>query len=197
MSGQTAPAAAHTGARILFRQAGRLVLRTPADRAVHEERIRTALDLEGVEPLQGAVVDMLVGCAPGPGLERALLDKRVQQRLAPVVLRGLLTHIKSGQPMPRVNKWATRWSVLASPSLDVPSHALLCGSDDSRTIVANTMPALLAGDTQAEEQFLAHCLSSHDVLAFMLARKELGQHRKTLSPDWEKTMEMLQQRTSG
>lgn len=183
-------------ARALFRQASRLVLQSPADLSAHEERVRLALELEGVEPLQGSLVDMLVACPPSAALETVLRQPAVQKRLSPVMLTTLLAQSRTGERLPRVNKLATRWCVLALPSLDVPSHALLCGADDSRAMVARYWDALLAEDKAAEQDFLAHCVISHDVLAFMLARKELGRHR-TLSLDWSKAMETLQRRMIG
>ncbi|RMX01699.1 hypothetical protein EBQ25_03335 [Allofranklinella schreckenbergeri] len=188
------PLPAAAAARLFFRRASRLVLQKPADRLAHEDRVKQALALDGVEPLQGALVDMLVGCASDSALSKVFLQRKVQERLSPLVLGAMLAQVSSGEPLPRVNKLATRWCVLATPSLDVSPRALLCGTDDSRTIVANAIQALLEGDVEAEMHFLDHCVSSNDVLAFMLARKELGRRGRALSPQWEEVMEALQKR---
>ena len=56
-----------------FRRAGRAVMRDPADRQAHEERVRAAMALDGAEPLQGALSDLLHGCLPHPDRTRRLL----------------------------------------------------------------------------------------------------------------------------
>ena len=82
--------------------------------------------------------------------------------------------------------------MLVAPSLDVPRRAILCSVDDSRRIAAEAVPALLAGDTQAEQDFLAHCEGAGDSLAFMLARRALTRAGRTLSPQWEAVSLALQ-----
>lgn len=180
-------------ARQQFRQAGRRVLNAPADLALHEQRVNAALGLEGVEPLQGALADWLHGCAPDAARFQALLARAdIQPRLAPFVLQGLQAQAASGRKLPAASVWATRWSVLVAPSLDVPRRALLCSVDDSRRIAAEALPALLAGDAQAEQDFLAHCEGAGDSLGFMLVRRALTREGRALSPQWEAVSLALQ-----
>ncbi|MDO5288892.1 MAG: hypothetical protein Q4F13_04575 [Pseudomonadota bacterium] len=177
-----------------FRQHGRQVLRVPGDAAAHEARIMLACELQGAEPLQGALADMLHACPPNAEHVRRLLRRpAVAQRLAPFVARALLQAADSGQRLPRATALATRYSVLAMPSLDVPRRALLVGVDDSRGIAARATAALLAGQPGAEDEFLTHCEGAGDTLAFMLVRRALAREGKVLSERWSQVAQGLQQ----
>lgn len=181
-----------------FREAGRRVLRTPEDGPTHLERARRAGALDGAEPLQGALADMLVACAPdAPALEQALAEPAARGRLAPFVVEALRAQVRSGKRLPRVNTLATRWSVLAMPSLDVPPRALLCSVDDSRAVASAALAPMLAGDHAAEQAFLTHCVGANDTLAFMLARRELTRQGRAMSPAWDKAMQTLQSGVHG
>ena len=185
-------------ARERFRLAGRRVLRAPGERAAHLQRVRAACALPGAEPLQGALADLWHACAPDASAGAALLaEPALQGRLAPFVARGFARQAASGRALPRVSTLATRWSVLAVPSLDVPPRALLCGVDDSRALAAAAVPALLAGEATAEEAFLAHCEGAGDSLAFMLARRALQRAGRPLAPRWAEVSLVLQQTTGG
>lgn len=180
-------------AREQFRQAGRRVLRAPGDFSLHQQRVEAALALEGAEPLQGALADGLHGCEPdAPRFQAVLARADIQPRLPPFVMQALQAQVASGRKLPAASPWATRWSVLVAPSLDVPRRAILCSVDDSRRIAAEAVPALLAGDGQAEQDFLAHCEGAGDSLAFMLARRALTRAGRTLSPQWEAVSLALQ-----
>lgn len=185
-------------ARARFRLAGRQVLRAPDQPAAHLARVRAACELPGAEPLQGALADLWHACPPAPDAGAALLAlPALQGRLAPPVARAFAAQAASGQPLPRVGRLATRWSVLAVPSLDVPPRALLCGVDDSRALAAAAVPALLAGDAAAEAAFLAHCEGAGDSLAFMLARRALQRAGRPLPPRWAEVSLVLQQATGA
>lgn len=181
-------------ARANFRQHGRHVIRVPSDRAAHEERVMAACALPGAEPLQGALADMLYACLPNPTRTRQLLTRpAVAQRLAPFVARAFMGMVASGRRLPIASSLATRYSVLATPSMDVPRRALLVGVDDSREIAARAVEAIRRGDVVAEEEFLSHCKGAADVLAFMLARRTLTREGLSLSAAWEDVSSVLQQ----
>ena len=95
--------------------------------------------------------------------------------------------------LPRVNRLATRWSVLAQPSSDVPQRALLCGVDDSQSAAQQAVAAILAGDSVQEAAFLAHCVGAQDSLAFMLARRSLQHAGFVFSQAWQQAMQTLEQ----
>lgn len=173
-------------AREAFRRASRAVCAAPADAQRHAERVDAALVLDGAEPLQGALVDWLRGCVLRWDRVRALLQRAdVRQRLAPFVVAALTEHLNAGRRLPPASAWATRWSVLVAPSLDVPQRAVLCSVDDSRRIAAAALPVLLAGDAVAEHEFLTHCEGARDALAFMLVRRGLLREGQLLSASWD------------
>ncbi|MDO5625979.1 MAG: hypothetical protein Q4G71_14985 [Pseudomonadota bacterium] len=178
-------------ARERFRQHGRQVLRVPADAAAHEARVMAACALPGTEPVQGALADMLHACQPDAAftqlMQRLLRRPAVAERLAPFVVRAFAALADRGQRLPRVTPLATRFCVLAMPSLDVPRRALLVGVDDARAIAA-----LLAGDAAAEDAFLAHCEGAGDALAFMLVRRALAREGRALPARWDAVSAVLQ-----
>lgn len=186
--------ASDSAQRLPYRLASRRVLQTPALGAAHQTRTQAALALPGAEPLQAALVDWLHGCADqATDLGAALRQNAVRERLPPFVWQALVQQWQSGQALPRISPWATRWCVLVTPSSDVPERALLCGIDDSHSVVQAFMPQLLAGDAQAEQDFLKHCVGAHDTLAFMLARRQLQKAGRTLGPAWAGSMQALQE----
>ncbi|PJK13454.1 hypothetical protein CO613_10030 [Lysobacteraceae bacterium NML07-0707] len=179
--------------RIAFQRAGRRVLAAPEIHAHHQARIDAAMQMPGSEALQAAVVDMLHACPPEPELFAKLLaSPDIAQRLPAHAHAALCLVAQSGECLPRATRWATRWCILATPSLDVPRRALLCGTDDSRTLAAAALCAILAGDTQAENEFLAHCQATFDTLAFMLVRRELFKHKKPLDTRWDEVAATLE-----
>lgn len=180
-------------AQARFRRHGRHVMRVPSDRVAHEERVMAACELAGAEPLQGAVADMLYACLPNPDRTRQLLCRPVvAHRLAPFVARAFMAQVNAGRRLPIASALATRYSVLTTPSLDVPRRALLVGVDDSQGLAMRAAAAISTGDADAEDEFLNHCKGAGDVLAFMLARRALMRKGITLSPQWEETMDALQ-----
>ena len=109
-----------------FRQTGRDVLLVPGDRKLHEVRVMAACALDGAEPVQGAVADLMHGCLPDAEATARLLRRpQVAERLAPFVARDFLALAERRERLPRVSPLATRFSVLTMPSLDVPQRALL------------------------------------------------------------------------
>lgn len=176
-----------------FRQTGRAILRQPGDLDRHEARVTVACELDGAEPLQGALADLLHGCTPDRARHRALLARpAVRARLAPHLSDALQRCVDSGRRLAATNVLATRWSVLTNPSLDVPRRARLCSADDARAIAARAIPALLAGDAQSEKDFLSHCEGAGDALGFMLARRALTREGRVLSDRWDAVAALLQ-----
>lgn len=181
-------------ARERFRLAGRRVMRFPSDQSAHEARIRIAIELDGGEPIQGALADMLHACTPMPeSIERFLGDEEICARLDAGTINAMRAVVLRREGLPRVTRHASRYSILTMPSLDVPPRAMLCGEDDSRRITAHALPALLAGDVAEEAAFLDHCEGALDIRAFMLARRAMVRERKLLSARWRDVAEALEQ----
>ncbi len=180
--------------RVRFRQAGRRVLRDHSELDAHEARVLIACELGGAEPVQGALADMAHAGAPDRRRLSGLLQRpEVRERLSGDIIEAFEEEMRMGLPLPQVTRLATRHSIVAMPSLDVPARAIRCGVDDSRRVAAEAIPALLAGDAAAEAAFLDHCEGALDTLAFMLARRALIKARRELSPRWRAASEVLQQ----
>lgn len=181
-------------AREQHRQAGRAVLRTPGNWVAHEAHVTAASALDGMEPLQGALVDLLYACQPAPARMAQLLQRPpIAERLTPFVAQTFAMLVQRGRGLPRVTPLATRYCVLATPSLDVPARALLCGVDDSREIATAAIPFLMLGDMGVEDAFLSHCEGARDTLAFMLARRALTREGFVLSDRWNALALALEQ----
>jgi hypothetical protein len=52
-------------------------------------------------------------------------------------------------------------------------------------------------DEQAQQLFLHHCLTCHDNLAFMLARRELLKSAQQLPDAWEAVSQQLERGTAA
>ena len=176
-------------ARLQVRRHARVLAQRPDDVAAHLARIHASLGLEGVEPVQGALADMfgLLGAdasalkAAGLHLAAPRLGERLARRFEAWV---------SAPALPRVSPLATRWSQAVSPSADVSTRARRCGADDSRAIAAQflqTEAVWLPGAEEAQgvtDAFLHHCLTCHDKLAFMLARRGMLRRHGSLPDAW-------------
>lgn len=177
-----------------FRAAGRRVLRQPGLQAAHQARLAAALALGMAEPVQGTLADWLYACPDQAAAQReALRQPSVQQGLGALLLNKFAQQLHGGQALPRLSRLATRWSVLAQPSSDVPQRALLCGVDDSQSAAQQAVAAILAGDSVQEAAFLAHCVGAQDSLAFMLARRSLQHAGFVFSQAWQQAMRTLEQ----
>lgn len=176
-----------------FRQLGRQVLAQPAERDRHELRVLAGCALPGSEPVQGALADMLHICEPDAARSGRLLEREdVRAHLPGYVLQAFEALVQSGGRLAKATPLATRYSIIATPSLNVPKRALLVSMDDSRTIAERAVAAVQVGDTTAEEEFLTHCRGAHDSLAFMLARRALMREGRVLGAMWEETLQALQ-----
>ena len=170
--------------RLALRRQARQLLRHPSDSDLHLARLQTALELPGAEPVQGALAD-LFSCygANDSALKRTALH-RVRARLSEHAARWFES--QTGQAkLPAITPLATRWSVLAHPSADVSTRARRCSPDDSHLLAERVVLAVERADLSAQNEFLHHCITCHDKLAFMLARRALLRTAAALPSDWE------------
>lgn len=179
-------------ARQALRQQARQLLRHPHDADVHMARLEAALDLPGAEPVQGALADLF--CCFGArdeALKRSALQ-RVRARLSPHTARWF--DALAGQAaLPAISPLATRWSVLAHPSANISTRARRCSADDSRLLAERAVLAFERTDLSAQNEFLHHCVTCHDNLAFMLARRALLKKGTSLPSDWAAVCLQLEQ----
>ncbi|MDT7837707.1 hypothetical protein [Aquabacterium sp. OR-4] len=187
------PSADDTAVRLAFRSLSRLVLRRPRDAAAHAARLRVALQMPGAEPAQGALADWLVACPDAPLAQRRETLAALRARLGSALAQAFAVHVE-GRRLPPANPLATRWSVLAAASLDVPPRALRGNSDDSRLLAAAALRAWRQGDMAAQQAFLDHCRVCHDTLAFLLARREILRNGLPLPAAWQATQHAMQPR---
>ena len=179
-------------ARLAVRRHARRLLCVPDDLTAHMACLQAALELPGAEPVQGALAD-LFSCfgAPHATFKHTALHL-AKGRLSAHATRWFEAQIGQA-PLPAINPLATRWSVLAHPSADISTRARRCSADDSRLLAGQAVKAFEAGDATAQNEFLHHCVTCHDNLAFMLARRVLRQSGAALPDDWEAVSLQLQQ----
>lgn len=170
--------------RHAWRAHTRRVLRNQGDAACHTARVAAALALPGAEPVQGALADLfcVFGAAHAQSKRQAL--DLAHTRLAAHVVGWFASQLDA-PALPVVCALATRWSVLAVVSADISTRARRCSADDSRVLAAQVVEAFKSADQQAQQNFLHHCLTCHDNLAFMLARRQLLKLTDTLPSTWE------------
>ena len=88
--------------------------------------------------------------------------------------------------------------MFAQPSADVPARVRRASPDHSRRMAAQVVEALLEGEPMAaskiESDFLDHCLSCQDKLAFMLASRDLRRHEVAVGDRWGQVAAWLEQR---
>ena len=170
----------------------RCLLREPADVQAHLARLKASLALVGADPVQGALADLFscFGAADEPLKRRAL--QLARGRLPAHVARWFEAQAAQAA-LPAINPLATRWSVLAHPSADISTRARRCSADDSRLLADKAVLAFHAADESAQNEFLHHCVTCHDKLAFMLARRALLKCGTELPPDWEAVSAQLEQ----
>ncbi len=179
-------------ARTALRRQVRRLLQDPTAASLHLDRLNAALALPGSEPGQGALADIYVtfGELDAAFKRSALLLAR--PRLAEHVVRWF--EAQADQPrLSRITPLATRWSVLARPSADISTRARRCSGDDSRALAAQVVLAVAGHDMQAQQAFFHHCITCHDNLAFMLARRALLRTQSRLPAHWETVSNQLEQ----
>lgn len=179
-------------ARRAFRLQARRIKRDPRDVGAHLSRLHAALEMGGAEPVQGALADLFTQFG---ARDHALKHSALQLasgHLAGHVARWFNAQAKA-DPLPSINALATRWSVLAHPSADISTRARRCSVDDSRAVAAEAIDAIGRGDAVALQAFLHHCVTCHDNLAFMLARRALLKLSDSLPEEWETVSRQLEQ----
>lgn len=188
-------------ARHDFRFYSRKIFSAPNNRYYHEQRINAALLLKEKEPLQGAVADFFFGCWYDIPYDVEDLFMRIQNRLHPQIERAFRNCINKIDYIRHSSEFATRWSVLITPSLNVDSHRLRISSDDAKEIAKNITAELMSARAesnwgaieQLENEFFAHCLACNDRLAFSIVWFGLGKSDWSFDERWYRCQEHLEQ----
>ncbi|KAF1702467.1 hypothetical protein [Pseudoxanthomonas suwonensis] len=183
-------------ARRDFRQRTCAVARAPQDPAAHLARLQAALQLGDTEPVQGALADLFVALPRADTALRQAALHLASARLTPYVAEAFARHAH-GHSLPAITALATRWSVFAQPSGDVPARVRRASPDHSRRLATQVVEALLDGDplqaARIEHEFLEHCVSCQDKYAFMLASRDLRRHEIAVGDRWERVADWLEQ----
>jgi mono/diheme cytochrome c family protein len=179
-------------ARVAVRQHARRLLRDPADVSAHFARLHASLELPGSEPVQGALADLFVSFGEREETLKRTALQMARDRLPVHAARWFEAQVGLSR-LSRITPLATRWSVLARPSADISTRARRCSADDSRALAEQVMEAVVQNNGQAQQEFLHHCVTCHDNLAFMLARRALLKLGASLPADWEAVSQQLEQ----
>lgn len=182
----------HDHARRAVRRYARALLRNPVHVQTHIERIDAAIGLPGAEPVQGVLADVFTSLGPEQAATKLATLAKVKSRLSAHVASWFESQVDK-PALPKISPLATRWSVLAIPSADISTRARRCSADDSRALAAWVVQSIENSDAQGEQLFLHHCLTCHDNLAFMLARRQLLKRNPFLPPGWDVVSRQLEQ----
>lgn len=188
-------------ARQRFRYYSRKIFADPNNRYYHEQRINAALLLDEKEPLQGAVADFFYGCWYDIPYDIGDIFERIQGRLHPQIEQAFHNCINKLDYIKHSSVFATRWSVLVTPSLNVETHRLRISSDDAKEIAKNITNELMrardhedwSAIEQLESEFFAHCLACNDRLAFSIVWFGLGKSDWQFNEGWHECQQSLEQ----
>lgn len=182
-----------------YRRLSRRVLNAPTNTNHHKERIRVAIKFFESEPLQGALADYFFGCwydVPHHG--QAVLDE-AKERLSAPIYQAFLNCVHKKDYVWETSPLATRWSVLVTPSLNVPAHKLRTSSDNAWYVADNIIVSLLkARDenspllSQLEEDFFEHCIACADRMAFMVVWFRLNKANWQFDERWSSCRKLLE-----
>ncbi|OBX48927.1 hypothetical protein [Moraxella nonliquefaciens] len=175
-----------------FRHYSRAVLKNPSAAQYHKERINVAKKLDESEPLQGALSDYFFGCWYDAPMMNPEFIQTFKPRLNTQAWQIINDCITRKYYLQKNNLLATRWSVLTTPTLDVPSHKLRVSSDDATLLAQRLLESILTAHKaqnhdevmRLENEFFNHCLACHDLVAFMKAWFKLGKHNWVFDMRW-------------
>lgn len=159
-----------------FRYYTRLVYTHRTNAYYHKKRISIAMKLEQSEPLQGALADYFFGCWHEVAKDGALLLSELSEHLPTHILQEFHTFVATGVYLPAISALATRFSVLVSPSMNVPKYKLYMNKDDAKLLSQKTSQAILLAKQnnneaellEIEESYFHHCMACHDRMGFMM-----------------------------
>lgn len=178
-----------------FRLYSRQVLTQPQHLNAHKHRIQVALKLEEREPLQGAMIDFFYAFqAKLPPVATDWLQQ-AQPRLYTYVYQHLTQRLQHTTPSEQHNteRFATRWSVLTTPSMAAASHQMRTSRDASLSIAKALIEKLLQARQQQQHdlivelqyEFFQHCLVCNDRVAFLFAWLKLSQQGWQFDAYWK------------
>lgn len=184
-----------------FRYYSRAILCIPSASMYHKKRIAAAKKFSEGEPLQGAISDYFYSCWYDLPHIDPEITKGLEARLGAQAWQIIADCLEKKYYLKKTNLLATRWSVLTTPTLDVPSHKLRASTDDAthlaNAITHSLMDAQAQQDTdeiaRLEDEFFDHCLACHDIMAFLKAWFKLAKHNWVFDKRWSDCRKQLEQ----
>lgn len=181
-----------------FRLLSRQIIKQPLNEEIHTSRVMVALELDEKEPLQGALADMFYGCWFDTAYFADRILEQATDKLTPQMLADFKKLMGNDYHVQPISHFATRWSVLVSPTMYALEHQLRVSQDDSRTVAKITIDALLAqvdnhqldDNTRnknikaIENEFFEHCLACEDRLAFSIVWWDLAKNKWDFHDEW-------------
>lgn len=183
-----------------YRHYSRRIKSFPSQSYYHKQRIRIAKNLSQNEPLQGALADYFFACWYDINREGRLLLEDLSEYLPSHILERFSEYVNTGKPMQAINVLATRYSVLTSPSMNVPKDKLYVVKDDSKRLSEEVSRALIAAKnqndsdliTQIQHEYIEHCLACRDKMGFMLTWFNLSKAGFEFDERWVDCQQQLQ-----
>lgn len=189
------------GLRRQFRYYTRLVKALPTSEYHHKKRLKIASGFYQSEPLQGALADYFFACWYDVAFDGQAVLEELSSRLPPHISQAFSSYIGQGLHMPAISPLATRFSVLVSPSMNVPKHKLYINKDDAKQMATKITAQLLAASADNDEatvaqiqtQYLQHCLACQDRMGFMMTWFALSKADFYFDEAWQVCKATLEQ----
>lgn len=201
MKQSTLPPARELGLRRQFRFFSRAVYQSPSLYQFHQKRLRAGAGLGRQEPLQGALADLFFACWYDMAVMGPEIMSEYGEKLPAHIQDEFWRYVNTGEHLPKVSPLATRFSVLVSPSMQVPAHQIYLGRDDAKSIAKQiTQTLVLARQTnddglvaETTQAYLAHCMACKDLMGFMMTWFALSKESWVFDKDWQTCKFQLEQ----
>lgn len=185
----------------LFRYHSRCVLKQPHSKYDHEQRIHIAKSFVENEPLQGALADYILMYWYDIAVQEQDLFADIEHRFKANVLAKFKRCIAQQDYIQSISELATRWSVLVTPSSDVPAHQQVINREDSLALASSISQQLLQARQEEntelvillEDEFISHCMACMDRIAFLTVWMKLSNQAWVFTSKWHNCHHTLNQ----
>lgn len=186
-------------AKRLFRYHSRCVLKQPYSKYDHKQRIEIAKSFVENEPLQGAIADYIFMYWYELSTQEQDLFADIEHRFKKAILAKFRRCIEQQDYIHSISDLATRWSVLLTPSSDVPAHQQVINSEDSLALANSISRQLLQARQEEngelllllEDEFISHCMACMDRIAFLTVWMKLSKKEWNFTSKWRNCHQML------
>lgn len=176
----------------LFRYHSRCVLKQPYSKYDHEQRIAIAKLFVENEPLQGAIADYILMYWYELSVQEQNVFAGIEHRFRADILAKFKRCIMQQEYIQPISKLATRWSVLLTPSSDVPAHQQVINREDSLALANSISQQLLQARQEEndslvnllEDEFISHCMACMDRIAFLTVWMKLSNQAWVFTSKW-------------